>query len=323
MEYRKLGKWGVKVSEVALGSWLTYGGSVAEQESIKQIHVAFSHGINFFDTANVYAHGRSEEVVGQAIRDLSRDAVFLATKVFFPMGEGPNDRGLSRKHVWEQCHASLRRLKTEYIDLFQCHRWDSETPLEELVLTMDILTRQGKILYWGVSEWPAEQIQRVCELADSMNAPRPVSNQPCYNMLQRQIEKEVIPTSWKNGMGQVVFSPLAQGVLTGKYKPNQEPPSDSRAAAEREGIFLRGRETMSNDTLERVEQLGKLAEELGISTAQMALAWILRLQEVSSVIIGATKVRQIEENIVATGRKLTPDVIKRIDEILNAEMARR
>lgn len=323
MEYRKLGKWGVKVSEVALGSWLTYGGSVESQESIKQIHFAFGHGINFLDTANVYAHGRSEEVVGQAVKDLPRDEVFVATKVFFPMGDGPNDRGLSRKHVWQQAHASLRRLQMDYIDLYQCHRWDPEIPMEELVTTMDILTRQGKILYWGVSEWPAEQIQLACDIAKQLNAPPPVSNQPCYNMLQRGIEKEVIPTSWKNGIGQVVFSPLAQGVLTGKYKPNEAPPADSRAASEQGAAFLRGRDTMSTNSLEKVERLGQIAKELGLSTAQLALAWILRREEVSSVIIGATKTRQIEENLVATGQKLAPDVLERIEQILNPELARR
>lgn len=321
MQYRKLGKWGVKVSEVSLGSWLTYGGSVESAEAIKQIHFAFSQGINFFDTANVYAAGRSEEVVGKAVRDLNRDDVFVATKVFFPMGEGPNDRGLSRKHVMQQCHKSLERLKTDYIDLYQCHRWDPETPLEELVMTMDILTRQGKILYWGVSEWSAEQIQLVCDLAHQMKAPPPVSNQPCYNMLQRKIEQEVIPTSWRLGLGQVVFSPLAQGVLTGKYKPNAEPPADSRAAAEKEGAFLRGRDTMSEASLRKVEQLGDVAKELGLSTAQLALAWILRLEQISSVIIGASKQKQIEENIVAAGFKLTPDVINRIESILSSELA--
>ena len=321
MEYRKLGKWGVKVSEIALGSWLTYGGTVEANDSIKQIEFAFNHGINFFDTANVYAHGHAEHVVGQAIKDLPRDQIFLATKVFFPMGEGPNDRGLSRKHVFEQCHASLRRLKTEYIDLYQCHRYDPETPMEELVRTMDILTRQGKILYWGVSEWPADKIQLACDTADAINAPPPVSNQPQYNMLQRQIETDVIPVSKKNGLGQVVFSPLAQGVLTGKYKPNAAPPVDSRAADQNAGVFLRGRETMSAETLERVQRLGDLAKDLNISMAQLALAWILRLDAISSVIIGATKNQQIEDNLHASGIKLTPETLERIDKILEGVYA--
>jgi len=323
VEYRKLGKWGVKVSEIALGSWLTYGGSVEDAEAIKQIEFAVSHGINFIDTANVYGHGHAEEVIGQGLKEITRDEIFLATKVFFPVGEGPNDRGLSRKHVTEQCHASLRRLRTDYIDLYQCHRFDPETPMEELVTTMDILTRQGKILYWGVSEWTAEQIQQACDMAAKLHAPPPVSNQPCYNMLQRDIERDVIPTSYKNGLGQVCFSPLAQGVLTGKYKPDQPPPPGSRAASEREGIFLRGRDTISSASLQKVEQLAKLAKDLGLTTAQLALAWILRLREVSSVIIGATRTQQIQENLVASGVTLPEDVIAKIDTIMTPEMARR
>lgn len=323
MHYRKLGKWGVKVSEVAIGSWLTYGGSVDDEESIKLLQIAYEQGINFFDTANVYAHGHAEQVVGRAVRDLGRDNIFLATKVFFPMGDGPNERGLNRKHVMQECHNSLNRLGTDYIDLYQCHRWDAQTPIEELVRTMAILTEQGKILYWGVSEWSAEQIQLACDTAREMNAPPPVSNQPCYNMLQRSIEKDVIPTSWKNGMGQVVFSPLAQGVLTGKYKPDQAPPADSRAAAEDEGIFLRGKETMSTPSLQKVERLGEIARELKLTTSQLALAWILKSPEVSSVIVGATKHTQIEENIAATGVKLQGDVLKRIEEVLQPEMVKR
>jgi voltage-dependent potassium channel beta subunit len=321
VNYRKLGKWGVKVSDIALGSWLTYGGSVADRDSIEQIQLAFSQGVNFFDTANVYAHGHAEEVVGKAIADFERDQVFIATKVFFPMGDGPNDRGLSRKHVMEQCHASLKRMQLDYIDLYQCHRYDPETPLEELISTMDVLTRQGKILYWGVSEWSAEKIQSVSDLAREMKAPPPVSNQPCYNMLQRDIEKEVIPTSWQNGMGQVVFSPLAQGVLTGKYKVGEKAPDDSRAAAEREGVFLRGRETMSATSLQRVQQLTEVAAELGLTMGQLALAWVLRLKQISSVIIGATKLSQIEENIKASGVRLTPEAVERIEQILQGELA--
>lgn len=316
MEYRKLGKWGVKVSEVALGSWLTYGGSVDEKSSLKQMHFAYENGINFFDTANVYAAGEAEVVVGKAVATIGRDRLVLATKVFFQMGDGPNDRGLSRKHVFEQCHASLARLKTDYIDLYQCHRFDPQTPLEELVLTMDILTRQGKILYWGVSEWPANEIQNACDIARQMNAPLPVSNQPCYNMLQRSIEADVVPTSARNGLGQVVFSPLAQGVLSGKYKPGQQAPAGTRAASEQYGVFLRGRDTMSEDTLKRVERLNSIASDLGISCAQLALAWCLRLSEVSSVIIGATKESQIQENVKAAGFKLTDDVLAKIENIL-------
>jgi voltage-dependent potassium channel beta subunit len=323
VEYRKLGKWGVRVSEIGLGSWLTYGGSVDEKESIHQMFHAYENGINFFDTANVYSQGRSEMVVGKAVKDLGRDNIVLATKVYFPMGDGPNDKGLSRKHVFEQCNASLRRMNTEYIDLYQCHRFDPETPIEELVMTMDILTRQGKILYWGLSEWSAEQIQLACDTARNMNAPPPVSNQPCYNMLHRKIEAEVIPTSWRNGIGQVVFSPLAQGVLTNKYKPGVDPPADSRAASERDGAFLRGRDYMSKASLEKVQKLLPIAQELGLRLPQLVLAWNLRLEQISSVIIGATKVKQIDENLGAAGVKLPPEVIDRIEQILDGQMARR
>jgi voltage-dependent potassium channel beta subunit len=319
MQYRKLGKWGVRVSEIGLGSWLTYGGTVGEESSASQIQFAYDQGINFFDTANVYAHGRGEEVVGQGIKALKRESIVLATKVFFPMSSGPNDRGLSRKHVVEQCHASLRRLQTSYIDLYQCHRYDPETPMEELVRTMDDLTRQGKILYWGVSEWKADQIRDAVETAIKLNAPPPISNQPYYNMLGRDIEDEVIPTSRELGLGQVVFSPLAQGVLSGKYKPGQKPPADSRAANDQINMFMSNRGLMSEESLDRVQRLTSLAREGGITMAQLALAWCLRLPEVSSVIIGATKSAQIEDNVRASGIRLSPDLLKKIDELLSAE----
>jgi aryl-alcohol dehydrogenase-like predicted oxidoreductase len=316
VEYRKLGKWGVRVSEIALGSWLTYGGSVDEKSSVDQIHYALDQGINFLDTANVYAHGAAEVVVGKALKSVKRDSVFLATKVFFAMGEGPNDKGLSRKHVVEQCNASLRRLEVDHIDLYQCHRFDPDVPMEELIRTMDDLTRQGKILYWAVSEWRAEQIREAVEMAHRLNAPPPVSNQPCYNMLTRAIEKEVIPTSWELGLGQVVFSPLAQGVLTGKYKPGQPPPKDSRAADDRVNVFLLNRGLLADQTLLTVQSLTELAHSLNLSTAQLALAWCLRSREVSSVIIGATKRTQIDDNVKASGVKLTAEQLQHIDQIL-------
>lgn len=323
MQYRKLGKWGVKVSEVGLGSWLTYGGSVDESESIEQIHFAYDHGINFIDTANVYANGAAEVVVGKAMATLPRDDIFLATKVFFPMGVGPNDKGLSRKHVWEQCHASLKRLNVEYIDLYQCHRYDPDTPMIELVMTMDTLIRQGKVLYWGVSEWPAEKIREACELASSLHAPPPVSNQPCYNMLIRDIERSVIPTSEGFGLGQVVFSPLAQGVLTGKYKPNEAPPADSRAAREKDGVFIRARGGLEAPVLETVQRLSQLATANNLTMPQLALAWCLRLPAISSVIIGASRIEQIEQNIEAAGIKLSADVLKKVEDILRAVPARK
>ncbi|HEY9870059.1 MAG TPA: aldo/keto reductase family protein [Candidatus Obscuribacterales bacterium] len=321
MEFRKLGKWGIRVSEVGLGSWLTYGGTVDEQNAVDQLLYAYSQGINFFDTANVYAAGAAEVIVGKAVKQLRRDAVVVATKVFFPMGEGPNDKGLSRKHVFEQCHASLKRLNTDYIDLYQCHRYDPDVPIEEVVRAMDDLSRQGKILYWGVSEWTAGQIEDAVEAARRLNALPPVSNQPFYNMLDRTIEQEVIPVCRRLGLGQVVFSPLAQGVLTGKYKPGQAPPPGTRAADDRSNIFMLNRGLMTDDVLERVQQLASLAREAGLTTAQMALSWCLRLNEVSSVIVGATRREQIDENIKASGICLTRDVLQRVDQILGSLVA--
>src|SRR5438270_10403535 len=230
MQYRRLGRAGVRVSSIALGSWLTYGSLVAEESAIQCIHKAYDIGVNFFDTTNVYNQGAAEQVVGRALKDFSRDSFVLATKVYFPIGEGPNDHGLSRKHIMEQCHASLRRLKTDYIDLYHCQRYDPETPLEETLRALDDLVTQGKVLYVGVSEWSAMQIAEAVYLARALNLDRIVSNQPIYNMLQRYVEREIIPLCEREGIGQVVFSPLAQGVLTGKYRPGQPLEQGTRAA---------------------------------------------------------------------------------------------
>jgi aryl-alcohol dehydrogenase-like predicted oxidoreductase len=232
------------------------------------------------------------------------------------MGEGPNDRGLSRKHVFEQCHASLKRLSLDYIDLYQCHRFDPEVPLEEIVATMHDLSRQGKILYWGVSEWSGSQIEEACKVASALGAMPPVSNQPCYNMLTRNIEATVIPTCEKLGVGQVVFSPLAQGVLTGKYAVGQPIPEGTRAADSRVNMFMLGRSLMSDETLNLVDKLRAVAESLGISLSQLALAWCLRQSNVSSVIIGATRLAQIEENVKACEIKLDSEILARIESIL-------
>jgi aryl-alcohol dehydrogenase-like predicted oxidoreductase len=318
MLYRKLGKWGLRLSEIGLGSWLTYGNTVDEEASIRQIHYAVEKGINFLDTANVYARGQSEVVVGKALKDLKRDQIVLATKVFFPMADGPNDRGLSRKHIFEQCHLSLTRLNVEYIDLYQCHRYDPEVPLFELVRAMDDLTRQGKILYWGVSEWQAEHIEEACEIAASLGAMPPVSNQPRYNMLARNIEDRVIPTSSRLGLGQVVFSPLAQGVLTGKYKSDESLPANSRGADSRVNTFMLG--NLNRETLVLVEKLSKLAAEASLTMPQMALAWCLRLGEITSVIIGATKASQIDENLLAAGTKLDDALLKKVDDLLSVRV---
>ena len=320
VEYRRLGKSGVKVSEISLGSWLTYGGSVAEEQARACIHRAYELGINFFDTANVYMRGAAEEIVGRVLKGLERDSYILATKVYFPMGEGPNDRGLSRKHITEQCHASLRRLGVDYVDLYQCHRYDEEAPLEETMRTLDDLVRQGKVLYVGVSEWTAEQIADALRLAEEMNLDRIVSNQPRYNMIQRQIEAEVIPLCEREGVGQVVFSPLAQGVLSGKYRPGEAPERGTRAANPESSRFMQ--RLMNEEVLSAVEGLRPLASEAGLSMTQLALAWVLRQDNVSSAIIGASRPDQVEDNAGAAGVTLSPDVLSRIDEVLEGVIQR-
>ena len=314
MEYRRLGGSGVKVSEISLGSWLTYGGSVAEQQATACIHRAYELGINFFDTANVYVRGAAEEIVGNALKGFERDSYFLATKVYFPMGDGPNDRGLSRKHITEQCHASLRRLGVDYVDLYQCHRYDEGTPLEETLRALDDLVRRGKVLYVGVSEWTADQIADALRLAKEMNLDRIVSNQPRYNMLQRQIEDAVIPLSQREGVGQVVFSPLAQGVLTGKYRPGEAPEEGTRAAGPESSRFMR--QLMNEEVLSAVEGLRTVASDAGLTMSGLALAWVLRQPNVSSAIIGASRPEQVEDNAAASGARLPPDALDRIDEIL-------
>jgi aryl-alcohol dehydrogenase-like predicted oxidoreductase len=320
VEYRRLGGSGVKVSEISLGSWLTYGGSVAEEQARACIYRAYELGINFFDTANVYMQGAAEEIVGRALEGFVRDSYFLATKVYFPMGEGPNDRGLSRKHITEQCHASLKRLGVDYLDLYQCHRYDEDTPLEETLRALDDLVRQGKVLYVGVSEWTADQIADALRLAGEMNLDRIVSNQPRYNMIQRQIEGEVIPLCEREGVGQVVFSPLAQGVLTGKYRPGEAPEQGTRAADPESNRFMR--ELMNEEVLSAVDRLRPLASEAGLSMSQLALAWVLRQDNVSSAIIGASRPEQVEDNAAAAGVRLSPDVASEIDGVLEGVIQR-
>ena len=315
MYYRHLGKYGVRVSEVALGSWLTYGGATENETATRCIEKAYDLGINFFDTANGYARGKAEEVVGRALAAYPRESYFLATKVFFPMGEGPNDRGLSRKHIFEQCHASLKRLGMDYIDLYQCHRYDPDTPLEETLMALDDLARQGKILYAGVSQWSAGQIAHAVDYCRGAGLHPLVSNQPYYNMLGREIEKEVIPLCEREGLGQVVYSPLAQGVLTGKYKPGQPLPEGSRAADPEQNMFL-NRGQLDEGTLRKVEKLGPIADQAGLTRSQLALAWCLRQRNVSSVIIGASRPEQVEDNAGAAGKVLSADIIAAIDEVL-------
>jgi voltage-dependent potassium channel beta subunit len=320
VEYRQLGRSGVKVSEISLGSWLTYGGSVAEERARACIHKAYELGINFFDTANVYMRGAAEEIVGRALSGFERDSYFLATKVYFPMGEGPNDRGLSRKHIMEQAHASLRRLGVDYVDLYQCHRYDEETPLEETLRALDDLVRQGKVLYVGVSEWRADQIADALRLAREMNLDKIVSNQPRYNMIQRQIEAEIIPLCEREGVGQVVFSPLAQGVLTGKYLPGETPEQGTRAADPESNTFMR--QLMNEEVLSAVNELRSVASDVDLSMSQLALVWILRQHNVSSAIIGASRPEQVEDNAKAAGVRLSPDVVSEIDGILKGVIQR-
>ncbi|PWK15545.1 voltage-dependent potassium channel beta subunit [Tumebacillus permanentifrigoris] len=317
MKYRNLGRSGLKVSEIALGSWLTYGGSVEDQTAISCVDRAYELGINFFDTANVYRRGEAEKVVGQALAKYPRESFVLATKGFGQMGEGPNDRGLSRKHIFEQVHASLKRMNVDYIDLWQCHRYDPETPLDETLRAIDDLVSQGKILYAGVSEWTALQMQEALHLADKYLLDRIVSNQPVYNMLNRYIEQDVIPLGLREGIGQVVFSPLAQGVLTGKYKPGQALPEGSRATDPSTAQMVERFLTESN--LRKVERLGAVAERHEASVAQLALAWILRQPNVSSAIIGASRPQQIDENVGALRITLSESDIAEIEAILSAE----
>jgi len=312
MRYRKLGRTGLKVSEISLGSWLTYGGYVERQNAIRSIEIAYDLGINFFDTANVYERGAAEKLVGEVLRNYPRDSYVLATKVFWPMGDGPNDRGLSRKHVMEQCHASLKRLGVDYVDIYYCHRFDPETPVEETMRAFDDLVRQGKVLYIGVSEWTATNMAEALAFADRYLLDRIVVNQPIYNMFNRYIEKEVIPFCERQGIGQVVFSPLAQGLLTGKYKSAKEYPPDSRAA--KVGGSLR--KEITEERIAQVEQLKGVADELGITLPQLALAWTLRQPIVASALIGASRPEQVEENAKASGIELSQDVLDRIEEIL-------
>jgi voltage-dependent potassium channel beta subunit len=311
MKYRRLGGSGLKVSEISLGSWLTYGGYVEKENAVNSIYKAYDLGINFFDTANAYERGESEKVVGEALKQYPRDSYVLATKVFWPMGDGPNDRGLSRKHVFEQLHASLKRLGTDYVDIYYCHRYDPTTPVEETLRTIDDLVTQGKILYAGVSEWTAAQIAEGLAVADKYLLDRIIVNQPVYNMLNRYIEKEIIPLGEKQGVGQVVFSPLAQGLLTGKYKSASDFPQDSRAA-KLENL----RKGITEDKIGKVVELAKIAGELDITVGQLALAWILRQPNVASALVGASRPEQVEENANASGIELQQDVLDRIETIL-------
>jgi voltage-dependent potassium channel beta subunit len=314
MEYRRLGRSGLKVSEIALGSWLTLGGYVERSSALDTMKAALDEGVNFFDTADVYSGGEAERLLGEFLGDVRRQDVVVATKCFFPTGDGPNDRGLSRKHVVESLEKSLRLLGVEYVDLYQCHRYDPDTPMEELVETMTNLVRQGRILYWGVSNWSAAQIVSACSAARALRGVRPVSNQPPYSLLERAIEDEILPVCGREGLGQIVYSPLAQGVLTGKYSGGRVPDGSRAARKGAAGQFIR--RFLRPDTLAAVDRCRKVAEEAGMSPVQLALAWCLRRGGVSSVIVGASSAAQLRESVRASGLGLSPVVLEEIEEAL-------
>jgi 1-deoxyxylulose-5-phosphate synthase len=309
MRYRQLGSSDLQVSEISLGSWMTYGGGVGREQAEACVATAFDVGINFIDTANVYSGGRAEEFLGEVLADRPRDSYVLATKLFFQMPDG--DRGLSRQQVLKQIDASLARLRTDFVDLYQCHRYDWDTPLEETMEALSEVVRAGKARYLGFSEWPPEKIKEALELP---GVEKFVSSQPQYSMIWRGPERDVIPLCAANGISQIVWSPLAQGVLTGKYRPGQPPPADSRASSEQMNYFMDASE--DDVLLERVQQLRPLAEGLGLSMAQLAIAWVLREPNVASAIIGASRPAQVSDNAAASGVTLDEATLKQIDEIL-------
>ena len=313
MRYRYLGKSGLRVSKLSLGGWLTLGGTVDESRSVTIIQKAFDLGVNLFDMADVYSEGMAEVVLGKAVRDLPREQLVVATKVFGRMHPGPMGAGLSKKHIIEACHASLRRLKMDYIDLYQFHSFDADTPLEESLEALEILVRQGKVLYAGCSNFNGEQVTAAMELAINNNFPRFISSQPCYNLLERDVEETLFPACKKFGVGNIIYSPLAHGVLTGKYTVADPEPPGSRSVTNGGKFMSR---YLTSDNLQRTDRLNRLAQELGYSLAQLALAWILRRAEVASVILGVTSLEQLEHNLMAGEIKLITEEIERIEDCL-------
>ncbi|MEV4347296.1 aldo/keto reductase family protein [Actinoplanes sp. NPDC049596] len=320
MEFRHLGRSGLLISEIAYGNWITHGSQVEEDAARECVRAALDVGITTFDTADAYAGGRAEEVLGRALKGERRAGLEIFTKVFWPTGPGPNDRSLSRKHILESIDASLGRLQTDYVDLYQAHRYDYSTPLEETMQAFADVVRSGKALYIGVSEWTASEIRAGWELAQDLKIPL-VSNQPQYSALWRVIEAEVVPTSIELGLGQVVFSPIAQGVLTGKYKVGQEPPAGSRATDEKSGAGFIAR-FLNDQVLSAVAKLQPLAEQAGLSLAQLAVAWVLQNSNVSAAIIGASRPEQVRDNAAASGVKLDADLMKAIDAALDEVVER-
>ena len=320
MEFRHLGRSGLKISEIAYGNWLTHGSQVEEDAAKACVAAALDEGITTFDTADVYAGTKAEEVLGRALHGVRRDSVEICTKVYWPTGPGVNNRGLSRKHIMESAHASLRRLQTDYVDLYQAHRYDHQTPLEETLRAFDDLIRQGKVLYVGVSEWRSEEIAAALSIADRMGLDRIISSQPQYNMIWRVIESEVVPLCEREGIGQLVWSPIAQGVLTGKYAPGDAPPAGSRATDARGSTFINA--YLTDDILRRVQQLRPVAGDAGLTLSQLAVAWTLQNPNVSAAIVGATRPEQVRENVKAAGVRLDEGVLNRIDDILGPVIER-
>ena len=319
MEFRHLGRSGLMISEIAYGNWITHGSQVEADTAHACVRAALDAGITTFDTADVYAGTKAESVLGDALKGERREGLEIFTKVYWPVGPGRNDRGLSRKHILESIDGSLRRLQTDYVDLYQAHRYDNSTPLEETMLAFADVVRQGKALYIGVSEWRAEEIRAAAGLAKELHVPL-ISSQPQYNMLWRVIEAEVVPTCEELGLSQIVWSPIAQGVLTGKYKPGQPVPAGSRATDERGGAFIQ--RMLDDELLGRVERLEPLAQEAGLTLAQLAVAWTLQNRNVAAALIGASRPEQVAENVKAAGVKLEEGLLKRIDEILDPVIER-
>ncbi|MGI9285922.1 MAG: aldo/keto reductase family protein [Pseudomonadales bacterium] len=317
MKYRSLGNSGLRVSEVSLGSWLTAGASINQHQTEQICHKAFDLGINLFDTADVYAHGNAEIQLGKALAACPRHHLVIASKCYFPMSDSVNDQGLSRKHIHESIDHSLQRLGMDYLDLYQCHRPDPHTPMLETVRAFDDLIRKGKILYWGVSEWSSEDIREACRLVDAYQLVRPISNQPRYNILRRSLEQNVIATCEELGIGQICYSPLGQGVLTGKYSASNKP-QDSRAADPNSNAFMDA--YLQPEVLDNVARLQSWAQQQNISMAQLAVSWCLRQGNVASTIVGATKTAQLEDNAGAAGVELPADLLAFIDTTFPVEV---
>ncbi|MGW4484496.1 aldo/keto reductase family protein [Amycolatopsis sp. NPDC004368] len=321
MEFRRLGRSGLNISEISYGNWLTHGSQVEEEQAQACIKAALDAGITTFDTADVYANTAAESVLGRGLKGQRRESLEIFTKVFWPTGpKGQNDKGLSRKHIMESATASLQRLGTDYLDLYQAHRFDHNTPLEETMVAFADLVRQGKVLYIGVSEWSADQITQGAALARELKVPF-ISNQPQYSMLWRVIESQVVPASEREGLSQIVWSPIAQGVLTGKYKAGQPHPEGSRATDQNGGANMVKR-FLDDETLTAVAKLEPLAQAAGLSMAQLAVAWVLQNPNVASAIIGASRPEQVHENVKAAGVKLDADLLAKIDEALESVVER-